>query len=122
MKKWLWVPGLIVFILTLGILGRTAGNSISTTTETAAGWDKYENNPVLGDGLDTCFDVSVLKKGDEYLMWFSWRPKKSIAYVKSRDGIHWGTPVIVLAPNPKSGWEEDVNRPVVIERRDGFQM
>jgi beta-1,2-mannobiose phosphorylase / 1,2-beta-oligomannan phosphorylase len=122
MKKWLWVLGSILFILALGILGRTAGNSINKTTETAGGWSKYENNPVLGDGLGTCFDVSVLKKGDEYLMWFSWRPKKSIAFVKSRDGIHWGLPVIVLTPNPKSGWEEDVNRPVVIERGDGCQM
>jgi len=36
-----------------------------------------------GGELGTCFDVSVLKEGDTYRMWFSWRPKKSI------DGQQW---------------------------------
>ena len=56
-------------------------------TETTAGWVKSPRNPVLGGDLGTCFDVSVLKEGDAYRMWFSWRPKKSIALVESRDGI-----------------------------------
>lgn len=55
-------------------------------------------------------------------MWFSWRPKKSIALVRSSDGVHWGKPVIVLSPNLKSGWEEKVNRPAVVERSDGYHM
>ena len=55
--------------------------------EAVAGWRKAEQNPVLGGELGTCFDVSVLREGDTYRMWFSWRPKKSIALVESKDGI-----------------------------------
>jgi predicted GH43/DUF377 family glycosyl hydrolase len=105
-----------------GVLGSGKVSSTNSGMETAAGWQKYQANPVLGGDLGTCFDVSVLKKGDEYLMWFSWRPKKSLAFVKSQDGVHWGTPLIVLAPNPKSGWEDDINRPVVIEHAGEYQM
>lgn len=51
-------------------------------------------------------------------MWFSWRPKRSIALVESTNGVVWGDPQIVLGPNAESEWEQDVNRPVVL-RRDG---
>ena len=90
--------------------------------ETTAGWVKYPKNPVLGGDLGTCFDVSVLKEGDAYRMWFSWRPKKSIALVESKDGIQWSKPVIVLGPNEKTDWENDLNRPVVIKNGDRYQM
>src|SRR5580693_2315285 len=91
-----------------------AGEKDQSQTETTAGWMKYAKNPVLGGDLGTCFDISVLKEGDTYRMWFSWRPKKSIALVESTDGANWGKPVVVLAPNPKTDWESDLNRPVVI--------
>ena len=78
-------------------------------TETTAGWVKYPKNPVLGSKLGTCFDISVLKEGDNYRMWFSWRPKKSIALVESKDGVQWSKPVIVLGPNEKTDWENDLN-------------
>jgi predicted GH43/DUF377 family glycosyl hydrolase len=55
-------------------------------------------------------------------MWFSWRPKQSIALVESRNGTDWSKPLIVLAPNKSSGWENDVNRPVVIRRGSRYQM
>ncbi|MBM4079212.1 MAG: hypothetical protein FJ278_05880, partial [Planctomycetes bacterium] len=74
-------------------------------TESSAGWQKYAGNPVLGGNLGTCFDVAVLKEGDTYRMWFSWRPKRSVALVESQDGIHWGEPVIVLGPRQETGWE-----------------
>jgi predicted GH43/DUF377 family glycosyl hydrolase len=90
--------------------------------ETAAGWVKSEKNPVLGGDLGTCFDVSVLKDGDGYRMWFSWRPKKSIALVESADGVSWGKPQIVLGPNDATDWEADVNRPVVIKLGDRYRM
>jgi hypothetical protein len=67
-------------------------------TETTAGWVKHPKNPVLGGALGTCFDISVLKEGDNYRMWFSWRPKKSIAVVESKDGVQWSKPIIVLGP------------------------
>jgi predicted GH43/DUF377 family glycosyl hydrolase len=90
--------------------------------ETAAGWVKHPGNPVLGGDLGTCFDVSVLKEGGRYRMWFSWRPKKSIALVESPDGVRWSEPVIVLGPNEETDWEDDLNRPVVLKNGDRYQM
>lgn len=87
-----------------------------------AGWRKYENNPVLGGNLGTCFDVAVLKEKSKYRMWFSWRPKKSIALVESTDGIHWGDPEIVLGPRPDSTWEHQVNRPVVVKHDNLYHI
>lgn len=82
-------------------------------------WHKYAGNPVLGGPeMGTCFDVFLTREGGEYRMYFSWRPKKSIAACRSADGIHWGAPEILLSPRPESGWEDDVNRNCVL-RRDG---
>jgi len=88
-----------------------------------AGWDKYSGNPVMGGKYGTCFDISVLKEGGGYRMWVSWRPRQSIALVESKDGLHWSEPPqIVLGPNLASGWEDDINRPVVIKRDDGYHL
>ena len=92
------------------------------SAETAAGWFKSLDNPVLGGKLGTCFDISVLKEGGTFRMWFSWRPKKSVALVESKDGVHWSEPLIVLGPNDKTDWEGDVNRPVVIRQKDVYRM
>ena len=90
--------------------------------EAKAGWGKYEGNPVLGGKLGTCFDVSVLREGNKYGMYFSWRPKGSIALVESGDGIHWDDPKIVLGPRASSGWEDRVNRPTVIKHKGIYHM
>jgi predicted GH43/DUF377 family glycosyl hydrolase len=118
---------LIAFLTlpTLGVLlwaTAQAGEQDRPTTETAAGWVKSPKNPVLGGDLGTCFDVSVLKEGGIYRMWFSWRPKKSIALVESKDGIEWSKPLIVLGPNDKTDWEGDINRPVVIKHGGLYRM
>jgi beta-1,2-mannobiose phosphorylase / 1,2-beta-oligomannan phosphorylase len=90
--------------------------------DSVAGWKKYPS-PVLGGQYGTCFDVSVLKDADVYRMWVSWRPKQSVALVESKDGFHWsGPPKIVLPPRRETGWEEDINRPVIIKREDGYHM
>lgn len=90
--------------------------------ETSGGWVKYEGNPVLGGKFGTIFDISVLKVADGYLMYCSWRPKHSIAISESKDGLHWSDPQIVLAPDTTLGWETDLNRPVVVKRKDGYHM
>ena len=78
--------------------------------ETSAGWTKYSGNPVMGGKYGTCFDVSVLREGDTYRMWLSWRPKGPVALVESNDGLHWSEPSrIVLGPNRERGWEDDIN-------------
>jgi beta-xylosidase len=117
-------PLLLSFVpvacLLAGVL--PAGEKNASDAEAAGGWVKYEKNPVLGGPLGTCFDVSVLREGDTYRMWFSWRPRRSIALVESKDGLSWGQPRIVLGPNKGSGWEEDVNRPVVIHHGGKYHM
>jgi predicted GH43/DUF377 family glycosyl hydrolase len=90
--------------------------------ETAGGWVKYEKNPVLGGALGTCFDVSLLRESGAFRMWLSWRPKKSIALAESTDGLAWGKPAVVLGPNAASGWEDEVNRPVVIRQGGLYRM
>jgi hypothetical protein len=94
-----------------------------TAAETAGGWKKFEGNPVMGGEYGTCFDISVLREGGKYRMWLSWRPQKSVALVESADGIHWSEPPqIVLGPRPETGWEDSINRPVVVLRTDGYHM
>jgi predicted GH43/DUF377 family glycosyl hydrolase len=114
-------------------LARLVGGLPSATTssapagsadavQTTAGWVKYPGNPVLGGRLGTCFDVSVLKEDGTYRMWFSWRPKASIAMVESTDGVHWGQPLIAIRPNPQTDWEADINRPVVLKHDRTYHM
>lgn len=94
----------------------------ASQAETSGGWRKLETNPVIGGKNGTCFDVSVLKETN-YRMWLSWRPKKSVALVESADGIHWSDPPqVVLGPRPETGWEDDINRPVVLKGEDGYRM
>ena len=91
---------------------------------TQGGWVKYEGNPVFGNAeIGTCFDVHVHKLPGCCRMYFSWRPKASIAYIESEDGVHWNdTPHIVLEPDPASGWEDDVNRNSVVRFPDRTYM
>src|SRR5262245_15876572 len=83
------IVGLCVpaIVLLAGFL--TAEEKKKSDLEAAAGWQKFEKNPVLGGALGTCFDISVLRADDGYRMWFSWRPKQSIALVESPDGLSW---------------------------------
>jgi predicted GH43/DUF377 family glycosyl hydrolase len=114
------------FRLALGILlclgVGLADSPAQRTYSTADGWKKYPENPVLGGSYGTCFDLSVLKETGGYRLWFSWRPKASVALVESKDGFHWSAPVIVLGPNRATGWEEDINRPVVIKQDGVYRM
>lgn len=87
-----------------------------------SGWVKYAGNPVLGGQYGTCFDICVLRESGKFRMWVSWRPKQSVAITESSDGIHWKPPRIVLGPRHESGWEDDINRPIVVRRKDGYHM
>lgn len=74
-------------------------------------WSKYEGNPILGNSnMGTCFDVNVLRWGEEFSMYFSWRPKKALALCSSKDGINWSEPQIILENDLTTGWEDDINR------------
>lgn len=102
-----------------------AAGSLQTRGATAmppnARWAKHPSNPVLGGQLGTCFDVCLLREDGVYRMWFSWRPRRSVALVESADGVHWGEPRVVLEPTD-SGWEDEVNRAVVVPGPQGYHM
>lgn len=84
---------------------------------------KYENNPVLGSQeLGTCFDVYVTEYDGRYRMDFSWRTKKALAVSFSDDGINWSEPVITIAVNKNSGWEDNVNRNCVLKIDGKYKM
>jgi predicted GH43/DUF377 family glycosyl hydrolase len=101
----------------------TAPLPAAPAPETMAGWTKYAGNPVMGGKYGTCFDISVMREGQTYRMWLSWRPMQSVALVESQDGIHWSEPPqIVLDPRRETGWEDDINRPVVIKRDRTYHM
>jgi predicted GH43/DUF377 family glycosyl hydrolase len=104
------------------ILGMNAVAAERSSTETRGGWVKHPGNPVLGGMLGTCFDVSMLRVDDTYRMYFSWRPKKSLALTESRDGVTWSEPQIVLEPEKTTGWEDDLNRPGVVRGDDGYHL
>ena len=92
-------------------------------------WFKH-NQPVFGGGaLGTCFDAvfvpTMNPKGpkiDSYTMYFSWRPKKAIASSVSPDGYVWDENPKVLISNRADTWEDDVNRPYVLERNGIYHM
>ena len=97
--------------------------ALYTYPETNGNWKKYKNNPVLGSSaLGTCFDVFILKDCDGLRMYFSWRPKKSLAVSLSRDGIKWSEPRIILEPKYDTGWEDDLNRNCVVKVGDKYHM
>ncbi len=91
--------------------------------DAAGGWRKYEGNPLIGGGkLGTVFDIAMLREDGKYRMWGSWRPKGSLALFESADGIHWTEPELVFPPNRATGWEDDINRPAVVKRSDGYHL
>jgi len=105
---------IVITLMMVVIAGCTQG---STTK-----WVKYEHNPVFGGGeMGTAFDITMLKEDGLYKMWFSWRPRKSIAYTESSDGIQWSEPVIVLAPLAND-WERDLNRPSIVKKNGVYHL
>jgi predicted GH43/DUF377 family glycosyl hydrolase len=105
------------------VTGKLPAATEAAAPETSAGWKKFAGNPVMGGKYGTCFDISVLREGEKYRMWLSWRPKKSVALVESKDGIHWSEPPqIVLGPRVETGWEDDLNRPSVLKRGGAYHM
>ncbi len=110
---------LLFLLLPIYVLSCTS----PANTETSGGWKKYEGNPVLGGSFGTIFDISVLHDTtNKYEMYCSWRPKRSIALSESTDGLKWSDPVICLPYDDSSGWERDVNRPVVVKKDGKYHM
>ena len=88
-------------------------------------WVKNPSNPVLGNtALGTCFDVNVVADGPApFTMYFSWRPQKAIALVRSDNAISWTQePEICLRADPASGWEDDLNRSCTVFKDGEWHM
>ena len=46
-----------------------------------------------------------------------------MALVESKEGLHWSEPPqVVLGPRQGTGWEDDINRPYVLKRADGYHL
>lgn len=84
---------------------------------------KHPGNPVLGPGLGTVFDVSVLKEKTLFKMWFSYRDKHVISYAESKDGVNWRVfPEPAISPTPRTCDNDDVDRPGVIYHQGEYHM
>lgn len=90
------------------------------TDPNAGAWTKRPEGPVLDDRHGVLFDVCLLKEDGRYRMWVSWKGR-GIGLVESPDGVAWSDPVLVLPPTG-SGWEDEVNRPIVLRDGDGYRM
>lgn len=86
------------------------------------GWYRYDRNPLIGDEGDFCFDNYVIRMNGQYRMYFSWRTHYGIAYTESSDGLHWGERKLVMEPRSEILWEEDVNRPTILQRDGKIMM
>ena len=90
---------------------------------TNGGWKKFEGNPILGDEkTGTCFDIFMLPDNDGLRMYFSWRPKKSLAVAVSQDGVNFGPVRIILEPRQESAWEDDLNRNCILKANGMYHM
>ena len=90
---------------------------------TTGGWIKDSRVPQIGGAIGTVFDNSVLKEGDTYYQWFSWRPANGIALTTSTDGVYWELPQMVMTKQKELWWARDeVNRPCVLFRDGKYHM
>lgn len=86
-------------------------------------FNKYSNNPVLGNkDTGTLFDPNVIEIEGKLYMYVSNRNNKSIDVYSSYDGINWNEGTTVLEKNSESGWEDDINRCCVIYQDGKYKM
>ena len=74
------------------------------------GWNKYLNNPVLGDeATGTLFDPYVFEDNGLLNVLYSERKKGCLALATSTDGISWENGHTILS-GEENTWEQIVNR------------
>lgn len=79
--------------------------------ETAKGWHKYSNNPIIpGSDGNSYFDPFVRKIDDTYYMIVSRRRDHTLVRLESKDGIVWQNELVILESDSESIWETRVNR------------
>ena len=88
---------------------------------TSNGWEKI-TSPLIGSKKDdNYFDPCVIKDGDLFIMFLSYRNDKTIVRSTSYDGLHWDKPIEVLKGTQNS-WDENVNRSFVLKKDDIWYM
>lgn len=103
-------------------------SSAQTARQQKNGWTKYINNPVIGQGCITSYDVSVIRTGEgKYRMYCSQYEKgEAITYTESTDGLNWSAPVVCLTHNTSGGYnrqeDDHINRPSVIRKGGKYYM
>ena len=102
----------------------TEEQEAETMEQSQSFFTKYPNNPIFGDEkTGTLFDVYVTPQKDGLLrMDLSWRANNTTAVSFSEDGVRWKPLRATLAPEPKSGWEDLVNRNCVLKTGNTYQM
>lgn len=128
-KKQQYIYIYILFMIFLLVIFYYAGRwyaevYLKYNTTTLSGWNKYEQNPILGNNdTGTLFDPCVVQRDDgKFLMYVSWRPRKAIAVSQSDDGINWSELKICLTTNNSTDWENDINRASVIIKDGIYHM
>ena len=98
--------------------------SINYNITTMEGWNKYKDEPILGnDDMGSLFDPNVIiDKDGLYRMYVSWRKEGAIAVSTSKDGINWSELKIVLNKDISTGWENIVNRATVVYSDNKYHM
>jgi hypothetical protein len=90
---------------------------------TTGGWEKPIDRPLFEPAMGTVFDNYVIKEGNLFKMWYSYRPAKAIVFATSIDGIHWTLPKVVLTMLPGSAWEcDEVSRPSLVYKDKKYYM
>jgi len=101
------------------------------TSNDGINWQKYAGNPVLdivsSDSLEneSVTEMSVIKDGKTYKMWFTANDEGPIGYAISDDGIYWmkypRNPVLDFGS--LGTWDNDeVDNPCVIKNDDIYEM
>ena len=84
---------------------------IADYPECSGGWEKYENNPILGDNkTGTMFDPFVRWMNERYTMCVSRRRDNTLMLYTSDNGIDWTDGKVILKGIADSSWETEVNR------------
>ena len=90
--------------------------------ETAQGWKKVGNGPLISGQNGSVFDPFVSRVGSRYCMCLSHRASGSLVMYDSDDGVRWENPRAILTGASRSVWEKKVNRASFVVRNGKWYL
>jgi len=89
-------------------------------------WTRHPANPMVVDGFDAR-DPFVMRLGERWIMYYTATTKRSggnhvVAYVTSKDLIHWGGRGIAFVDPSKGKWGGPCESPQIIRRGDRYYL